>query len=176
MATAEAINPNYQLVTNDTGRVFRVGEEPRQILGYSRTVVIMAAWFCNTSVVVDAPNAYFFCSASSDCLPKSTAACAEATLARYFQRMQTHRASYTAPHRLLRCHIAAIGHMRAAATLVGAKKIRAENRSIFLGHEYLMSRREPVSQRILTRNVRSDRISFSGRDHFVKNFPDRIVV
>jgi hypothetical protein len=46
MATAEAINPNYQLVTNDTGRVFRVGEEPRQILGYSRTVVIMAAWFC----------------------------------------------------------------------------------------------------------------------------------
>src|SRR3984885_5139270 len=49
---------------------------------------------------------------------------AEATLARYFQRMQTHRASYTAPHRLLRCHIAAIGHMRAAATLVGAENIR----------------------------------------------------
>jgi MFS family permease len=46
MATAEALNPNYQLITNDTGRVFRVGEEPQQILGYSRTVVIMAAWFC----------------------------------------------------------------------------------------------------------------------------------
>jgi MFS transporter, OFA family, oxalate/formate antiporter len=46
MATAEAINPDYQLVTNSTGRVFRVGEEPRQILGYARGWVIMAAWLC----------------------------------------------------------------------------------------------------------------------------------
>src|ERR1035438_872064 len=45
MATTESINPNYQIITNETGRVFRVGEEPRQILGYSRGVVIMAAWF-----------------------------------------------------------------------------------------------------------------------------------
>jgi MFS family permease len=34
----------YQVVTNATGRQFRVGEEPRQILGHSRWVVIMAAW------------------------------------------------------------------------------------------------------------------------------------
>ncbi|HUY47557.1 MAG TPA: MFS transporter [Streptosporangiaceae bacterium] len=34
----------YQIVTNETGRVFRVGEEPEQILGYPRWVVIMAAW------------------------------------------------------------------------------------------------------------------------------------
>ena len=46
MATSEAINPNYQIITNETGRVFRVGEEPRQILGYSRGVVILAAWLC----------------------------------------------------------------------------------------------------------------------------------
>jgi MFS family permease len=46
MATSEAINPNYQIITNETGRVFRVGEEPRQILGYPRGVVIMAAWAC----------------------------------------------------------------------------------------------------------------------------------
>jgi OFA family oxalate/formate antiporter-like MFS transporter len=44
MATSEAVNPNYQIITNETGRVFRVGEEPKQILGYSRGVVIMAAW------------------------------------------------------------------------------------------------------------------------------------
>jgi MFS family permease len=43
-ATTESIYPSYQEVTNDTGRVFRVGEEPRQILGYPRGVVIMAAW------------------------------------------------------------------------------------------------------------------------------------
>jgi len=35
----------YRLVTNATGRVFRIGEDPKQILGYSRGVVIMAAWF-----------------------------------------------------------------------------------------------------------------------------------
>jgi MFS family permease len=45
MATTESISPNYQIITNETGRVFRVGEEPRQILGYSRGVVLMAAWF-----------------------------------------------------------------------------------------------------------------------------------
>ena len=34
----------YQEVTNETGRVFRIGETPRQILGYPRWVVIVAAW------------------------------------------------------------------------------------------------------------------------------------
>jgi OFA family oxalate/formate antiporter-like MFS transporter len=34
----------YQEVTNATGRVFRTGETPRQILGYDRWVVITAAW------------------------------------------------------------------------------------------------------------------------------------
>jgi MFS family permease len=43
MATVEGTIP-YQEITNSTGRVFRVGEEPKQILGYGRWVVIMAAW------------------------------------------------------------------------------------------------------------------------------------
>jgi MFS transporter, OFA family, oxalate/formate antiporter len=43
-ATSETIYPSYQEVTNDTGRVFRVGEDPKQILGYPRWVVITAAW------------------------------------------------------------------------------------------------------------------------------------
>ncbi len=34
----------YELIQNDTGRVFRVGESPRQLLGYPRSVVIVAAW------------------------------------------------------------------------------------------------------------------------------------
>ena len=34
----------FQQVTNSTGRVFRVGETPRQILGYNRGYVILAAW------------------------------------------------------------------------------------------------------------------------------------
>jgi MFS transporter, OFA family, oxalate/formate antiporter len=42
--SATAGTANYQVVTNTTGRVFRVGETPRQILGYGRWVPIMAAW------------------------------------------------------------------------------------------------------------------------------------
>jgi MFS transporter, OFA family, oxalate/formate antiporter len=34
----------YQEVTNETGRVFRIGETPKQILGYDRWVVLVAAW------------------------------------------------------------------------------------------------------------------------------------
>jgi MFS transporter, OFA family, oxalate/formate antiporter len=35
---------NYDVVTNSTGRVFRVGETPRDVLGHGRWVPIMAAW------------------------------------------------------------------------------------------------------------------------------------
>ena len=35
---------NFQVVTNTTGRVFRVGETPRDVLGHGRWVPIMAAW------------------------------------------------------------------------------------------------------------------------------------
>jgi MFS family permease len=34
----------YQEITNDTGRVFRIGESPRDILGHGRWVPITAAW------------------------------------------------------------------------------------------------------------------------------------
>ena len=42
--SATAGTANYQVVTNATGRVFRVGETPRDILGTGRWVPIMAAW------------------------------------------------------------------------------------------------------------------------------------
>jgi OFA family oxalate/formate antiporter-like MFS transporter len=38
------VNSSYKEVVSDTGRVFRVGETPKQLLGYPRWVVIMAAW------------------------------------------------------------------------------------------------------------------------------------
>jgi len=41
---ATSVSPTVQELTNDTGRVFRVGETPRDILGYGRWVPIMAAW------------------------------------------------------------------------------------------------------------------------------------
>ena len=42
--SATAGTANYQVVTNTTGRVFRVGETPREVMGYGRWVPIMAAW------------------------------------------------------------------------------------------------------------------------------------
>jgi OFA family oxalate/formate antiporter-like MFS transporter len=43
-ATTESSNLPYREVTNATGRVFRVGEEPTDILGHGRWVQIVAAW------------------------------------------------------------------------------------------------------------------------------------
>jgi MFS family permease len=34
----------YEEIVNENGRVFRVGESPKQLLGHSRSVVIWAAW------------------------------------------------------------------------------------------------------------------------------------
>jgi MFS family permease len=47
---AETASPDrpaagYQLIRNSNGRVFRIGETPKDILGYPRTVVLFAAWF-----------------------------------------------------------------------------------------------------------------------------------
>src|SRR5207237_3981020 len=42
--TAKGTGRPYQEVVNNTGRVFRVGEDPKTLLGYPRWVVILAAW------------------------------------------------------------------------------------------------------------------------------------
>ncbi len=42
--SAVTADSGYQEVTNENGRIFRVGETPRQLLGYNRSVVIIAAW------------------------------------------------------------------------------------------------------------------------------------
>jgi MFS transporter, OFA family, oxalate/formate antiporter len=44
MAATTSGSVAFQEVTNSTGRVFRVGETPRDILGWGRWVPIMAAW------------------------------------------------------------------------------------------------------------------------------------
>jgi MFS transporter, OFA family, oxalate/formate antiporter len=42
--TTMAVQQAYREVTNETGRVFRIGETPQQLLGYPRAVVIIGAW------------------------------------------------------------------------------------------------------------------------------------
>src|SRR5438132_7629636 len=44
MADRAGIAQPYREIVNDTGRVFRVGEDPKTLLGYQRWVVIVAAW------------------------------------------------------------------------------------------------------------------------------------
>jgi MFS family permease len=44
VTTSYPVTTGYREVVSDTGRVFRVGETPKQLLGYPRWVVIMAAW------------------------------------------------------------------------------------------------------------------------------------
>ena len=43
-ASAKVGEKGYAEIENDMGRVIRVGETPKQILGYPRRVVIIAAW------------------------------------------------------------------------------------------------------------------------------------
>jgi MFS family permease len=42
--SSATVEHSYREIVNDTGRVFRVGETPKNLLGYPRWVVIMAAW------------------------------------------------------------------------------------------------------------------------------------
>src|SRR3979490_1778866 len=42
-ATISSVAGGYREIVSDSGRVFRVGETPKQLLGYPRWVVIMAA-------------------------------------------------------------------------------------------------------------------------------------
>jgi MFS family permease len=44
VTTSYPVTTGYREVVSDTGRVFRVGETPKQLLGYPRWVVIVAAW------------------------------------------------------------------------------------------------------------------------------------
>ncbi|HEY3609296.1 MAG TPA: hypothetical protein VGL06_17485, partial [Pseudonocardiaceae bacterium] len=44
LSTPTPSSTAYEEIVNENGRVFRVGETPKQLLGYPRWVVIMAAW------------------------------------------------------------------------------------------------------------------------------------
>lgn len=44
ISTSRSSSTEFEEIVNQTGRVFRVGETPQQLLGYPRWLVIMAAW------------------------------------------------------------------------------------------------------------------------------------
>jgi len=44
MSATTVEHGGYREITNENGRVFRVGESPEQLLGYKRVVIIIAAW------------------------------------------------------------------------------------------------------------------------------------
>src|SRR5262249_13229741 len=60
---------------------------------------------------------------------------AESAVPGAFKRVEAHGWRNSPPFRLRRGHIAAIGHMQAAATLVGSQEIRTEDARIPLPHK-----------------------------------------
>jgi hypothetical protein len=63
----------------------------------------------------------------------------EATGARLIERMRAHGPGHAAPKCVWRDYVTAIGHMRAAASIIGAQIIRANDRALILGGENRMS-------------------------------------
>ena len=65
------------------------------------------------------------------------------------------------------------GMMRAAARLIGAEIIGAEDGAARFGNEHLLTGPEPVSERVALAHVAVERIGFAGADHRFDNRPDR---
>src|SRR4030095_12421537 len=74
---------------------------------------------------------------------------AEAARLRALQRVLAHGASDTAAFGRRGGPVATIGDVRAAAFLVGAQIVGADNRARVFSDEYLVAGREPVAERLL---------------------------
>src|SRR3546814_724014 len=88
-------------------------------------------------------------------------------------RMQAHRARDSASSRRRARHIARVADMRAAARLIGAQIIGAEDGAVGLGNEHLLVGAEPVSERVGLVHVAIERIGLARADHRFEDRPDR---
>src|SRR5579871_6887399 len=89
---------------------------------------------------------------------------AKAALLGMRQRMCAHGARHTAAHCAWGDYIAAIGHMRATALLIGLEIIGADDQAVALGDENLMHRRMPVGQRRVARDVAWNGVGLAGAE------------
>jgi hypothetical protein len=101
---------------------------------------------------------------------------AEAEPARFLQTMFAQRATDPPPARTFRDNERGIGDVRATRGLIRAQRVRADNSLVVFGKTNMRVVFEPVVERTFPRDVEFDRIRLAGRDHFPKNFPDRIAI
>ena len=92
------------------------------------------------------------------------------------ERMLAHGPRHALPARRRRCHVPAIGHMRAAPLLIGPQVVGAQHLAVPLGHEDFVTRRLPVGQRVGPAHLAGQRISFAGPDDRADDVPDRVIV
>src|SRR3981081_1862598 len=102
--------------------------------------------------------------------------CAEASLAGAVERMRAHGASDAPACRPGSRDVTTIGYVRAAALLIGLKKIRAENLAIFLCDENFVLSREPVVQSVLARQILRQRVCLARANRWLQDRPNRIGV
>src|SRR5690606_276700 len=90
------------------------------------------------------------------------------------ERTGAHRARHAAAARRLGDHVAAVAHMPAAAGLVAAQVVGADDRPVVLGDERVV--RQPPGERRVAGHLAVERVSLAGTDHRLEDRPDRVGV
>lgn len=73
-------------------------------------------------------------------------------------------------------HETGVGNVSAGAGSVRAQGVGTDNLAIGFGNIGAGVLAKPIGKRLLTRHVRINRVSVTGRDHIVENLPDGVVI
>jgi len=102
--------------------------------------------------------------------------CAEAGVFSLLLRMQAHPSGDTSS-RCVRCrHVAAVADVRSASALIGAQVVGTDHHTIFFRHKHLIAGREPVRQRLITRDISRQGVGLAGTQDRLENEPGAIGV
>src|SRR5207249_4415871 len=101
---------------------------------------------------------------------------AETQPARFAQAVFTHGPANPTAARCRRDYEGGVGNMSCWARPIRPQNVTAENMSILFGDVSVRPFLEPVGECVLARHFRIKWISVARRDHFMKNFPDRVVI
>src|SRR6266403_523525 len=105
----------------------------------------------------------------SEALPKCDGA-----LAGTLERVRAHRASYASAGCPGSGDVSGIGHVRAAAVLIGLQKIRAHNVGVLFRGEDVVPGSEPILECFLARHVSRQRVRITCANGRLQNRPNRI--
>ena len=95
---------------------------------------------------------------------------------RFIQTMFAQYATNPLPARASRNNECGVRDMRAGGRLIAMQSVTANDLILILSDKNVRVVFEPIRERILARNVRLNWIRVAVRNHFPKNFPDRIAI